>query len=60
MLERFRTFVKRLELPSDQDDLVYRIIDRERNAIEVTPSEYGNWRLRNDVTKLAVVGQGQY
>ena len=57
MLERFRTFVKRLELPTDEDDLVYRIIDKDRNAIEATPAEYGNWRLRNDVTKLAIVGQ---
>lgn len=58
MLERIRGFVKQLELPQDEDEtVVYRIIDHARNAVEVSPAQYATWRLRNDVAKLAVVGQ---
>ena len=56
MLNRFRDFVKRLELPQE-GDVVYRIIDDEFNAVEVTAAQYTNWRMQNDVTKKAVVGQ---
>ena len=55
MLNRFRDLVKRLELP--QEEVVYRIIDEEFNAVEVTAAQYGIWRMQNDVTKRAVVGQ---
>ena len=58
MLERIRGFVKQLELPQDEDEtVVYRIIDGARNAVEVSAAQYATWRLRNDVAKLAVVGQ---
>lgn len=58
MLDRIRGFVKQLELPQDEDDaVVYRIIDGARNAVEVSAAQYATWRLRNDVAKLAVVGQ---
>ena len=56
MLNRFRDFVKRLELPQE-GDIVYRIIDDELNAVEVTMAQYSAWRLQNDVTKRAIVGQ---
>ena len=59
MLNRFRDFVKRLELPQEEDgDLVYRIIDNDLNAVEVTAAQYGIWRMQNDVAQRAVVGQG--
>ena len=58
MLDRIRGFVKQLELPQeDEVEVVYRIIDGDRNAVEVSASEYARWRVRNDVAKLAVVGQ---
>ena len=58
MLDRIRGFVKQLELSQDDDEsIVYRIIDANRNAIEVTPAQYATWRVRNDVAKQAVVGQ---
>ena len=57
MLNRFRDFVKRLELPQEEDDVVYRVIDDDRNAVEVTAAQYGIWRLQHDVTKRAIVGQ---
>ena len=58
MLERIRGFVKQLELPQDEDEaVVYRVIDDGRNAVEVSAAQYATWRLRNDVAKLAVVGQ---
>ena len=60
MLERFRNFAKRLELPEDQRSsitLVYRIIDDDHNAVEVSPAEYGRWRMQHDVTHRAVVGE---
>lgn len=58
MLNRFRDFVKRLELPQgEEDDVVYRIIDDDLIAVEVTAAQYGIWRLQNDVTKKAIVGQ---
>ena len=58
MLDRIRGFVKHLELPQGEDeDIVYRIIDNERNAIEVTASQYAIWRVQYDVAKIAVVGQ---
>lgn len=58
MLDRIRGFVKQLELPQDDEgSVVYRIIDANRNAIEVTPAQYATWRVRHDVAKLAVVGQ---
>ncbi len=56
MLDRFRDLVKRLELPQE-DDVVYRIIDDERNAVEVTQSQFTRWRLQNDVTQRAIVGE---
>ena len=56
MLDRFRDFVKRLELPQD-DEVVYRIIDEDSNAVEVTQSQYIRWRLQHDVTQSAVVGE---
>ena len=56
MLNRLRDFVKRLELPQD-GGVVYRIIDDEFNAVEVTAAQYTNWRMQNDVTKRAIVGQ---
>ena len=57
MLNRFRDLVKRLELPEDERDVVYRIIDDNFNAVEVTAAQYANWRMQNDVTQKAVVGQ---
>ena len=58
MLNRFRDFVKRLELPQGEErGIVYRIIDDEFNTLEVTAAQYGIWRMQNDVTKRAVVGQ---
>ena len=58
MLNRFRDFVKRLELPQGEEaDVVYRIIDDDLIAVEVTAAQYGIWRLQNDVTKRAIVGQ---
>ena len=58
MLNRFRDFVKRLELPQEEEgDVVYRIIDDDMVAVEVTAAQYGIWRLQNDVTKRAIVGQ---
>ena len=56
MLDRFRDLVKRLELPQE-DAVVYRIIDDELNAVEVTQSQYTRWRLQHDVARRAVVGQ---
>ncbi len=58
MLDRIRGFVKQLELPQGEDEnVVYRIIDNKRNAIEVTASQYAVWRMQYDVAKIAVVGQ---
>ena len=58
MLNRFRDFVKRLELPQGEEaDVVYRIIDDDLIAVEVTAAQYGIWRLQNDVTERAIVGQ---
>ena len=57
MLDRFRSLVKRLELPPEEDSVVYRIIDNDLNAVEVTPSGYAVWRMQNDVTERAIVGQ---
>ena len=58
MLDRIRGFVKQLELPQDEEgEVVYRIIDSSRNAVEVSAAQYAGWRVRNDVAKLAVVGQ---
>ena len=58
MLNRFREFVKRLELPrEDEGAVVYRIIDDDLNAVEVTAAQYGIWRLQHDVTSRAIVGQ---
>ena len=56
MLNRFRDFVNRLELPQE-DDVVYRIIDDNSNAVEVTQAQYAMWRMQHDVTKRAVVGE---
>ena len=56
MLNRIRGMVQRLELPQ-QDDVVYRIIDDDRNAVEVSPAQYARWRMQHDVASLAVVGQ---
>ena len=56
MLDRFRDLLRRLELPQDVDgDLVYRIIDDDLNAVEVTAAQYAMWRMQNDVTKRAIV-----
>ena len=58
MLDRFRDLVKRLELPDNEEpDVVYRILDDDFNILEVTPSQYTNWRLQHDVTQKAMVGQ---
>ena len=58
MLNRFRDFVKRLELPQGEEaEVVYRIIDDDLIAVEVTAAQYGIWRLQNDVTERAIVGQ---
>ena len=58
MLDRIRGFVKHLELPQEEQvDVVYRIIDEDRNAIEVTATQYVRWRALHDVAKIAVVGQ---
>lgn len=58
MLDRIRGFVKQLELPQEeQEDVVYRIIDDNRNAIEVTATQYARWRVQHDVARRAVVGQ---
>ena len=57
MLNRFRDFVKRLELPQEDGDVVYRIIDDDLNAVEVTESQYARWRLQHDVARMAVVGE---
>ena len=42
MLNRFRDLVKRLELPDDELDTVYRIIDNNYQTVEVTAAQYGN------------------
>jgi hypothetical protein len=55
MLNRFRDFVKRLELP--QDEVVHRIIDDDLNTVEVTAAQYALWRMNNDVAMRAIVGQ---
>lgn len=58
MLDRIRGFVKQLELPQDDEgEVVYRIIDGDRQAVEVSASQYARWRVGNDVAKLAVVAQ---
>ncbi len=58
MLDRIRGLVKQLELPQDDDEaVVYRIIDANRNAVEVTPAQYATWRVQHDVAKLTVVAQ---
>ena len=57
MLNRFRDFVKRLELPQEGEDVIYRILDGDLNAVEVTQSQYARWRMQNDVADRAVVGQ---
>ncbi len=57
MLDRFRSLVKRLELQPGDETVVYRIIDDDNNAVEVTPSEYARWRVQHDVAKRAIVGQ---
>ena len=57
MLNRFRDFVKRLELTEEDEDVIYRILDGDLNAVEVTPSQYARWRMQNDVADRAVVGQ---
>ncbi len=60
MLDRIRGLVRQLELPQedeDEEDIVYRIIDDNRNAVEVGPSQYAMWRVSHDLAKLAVVGQ---
>ena len=36
MLNRFRNLAKRLELPQEQENLVYRIIDANQNLVEVS------------------------
>ena len=58
--DRFRSLVKRLELPDEQqeqEEVVYRIIDNDLNTVEVTPAQYAIWRTQNDVSRRAVVGQ---
>ena len=61
MLNRIRGMVQRLELPQEEEEnLVYRIIDDDRNAVEVTPAQYGRWRMQHDVASLAVVGQDTF
>ena len=59
MMKQFRSLVRRLELqPREESEaVVYRIIDRQRNIVEVSPSEYAIWRIQNDVARLAIVGQ---
>lgn len=57
MLNRFRDLVKRLELPEEERDIVYRIIDDNNNAVEVTAGQYARWRMLNDVAQRAIVGQ---
>ena len=56
MLDRFRDFVKRLELPQE-DDVVYRIIDDDGNAVEVSRSQFTRWRLQHDVAERAIVAE---
>ena len=56
MLNRFRDLVKRLELPEDERDIVYRIIDDDFNAVEVTAAQYARWRMLNNVAQRAIVG----
>jgi hypothetical protein len=56
MLNRFRNLAKRLELPQESENLVYRIIDANQNLVEVSTAQYARWRMNNDVTKRAVVG----
>ena len=56
MLNRFRDLMKRLELPDEERDIVYRIIDDNFNAVEVTKAQYAMWRMQNDVTQKAIVG----
>ena len=57
MLNRFRNLARRLELPQEHDHVVYRIIDEHLNTVEVTTAQYALWRVNNDVTKRAIVGQ---
>lgn len=54
MLDRVRDIVKRLELPVE-DDIVYRILDDDLNAVEVTEAQYARWRLQHDVAERAVL-----
>lgn len=57
MLNRFRDFVKRLELPQEDEAVIYRILDDDLNAVEVTQSQYARWRVQHDVAERAIVGQ---
>ena len=57
MLNRFRDFVKRLELPEEEGDVIYRILDNDLNAVEVTQSQYARWRVQHEVTERSIVGQ---
>ena len=56
MLDRIRGMVQRLELPQEeQEDVIYRILDDDGKVVEVSPAQYGRWRVQHDVARLAVV-----
>lgn len=58
MLDRIRGMVQRLELPQEeQEEVIYRILDDDGKVIEVSPAQYGIWRMQHNVAQLAVVGQ---
>ena len=57
MLDRFKTALQRLALPPEDDDgTVYRILDDNRRAVEVSPSRYFSWRMRGNLGKSTIVG----
>ena len=59
MLDRFRGLLQRLELPpEDEESTVYRILDDNRRVLEVSPSRYFSWRMRDDLAKSTIVGSG--
>ena len=57
MMRNLRNLVKRLELPQEEEEVVYQIIDDNLRTVEVTAAQYAIWRTQNDVAQRAVVGQ---
>ena len=48
--------LQRLELPPKNDDVVvHRILDDNRRVLEVSPSRYFSWRMRDDLVDSTIV-----